>query len=342
MNLGIDLGTSRTVICSREGGVLLDEATVIAVDSRSRQVIACGDEAEKMLGRTPPSIRAVRPVLKGVIAEYGLAEELLRQFLHRVCSNRMAKPCVAVSIAEKVTEVEQRSFIEAVVSAGARRVTLVPETVAAAIGAGIDVTLPCGQMIVNIGGGTTDVSVISLKGEAVTASVRTGGMAVDDAIVRYMRAKYGVMLSETAAERLKRTYGSAVPRPQPLSCSGVWRDAVTGLPRPLTISSEEIDEAIADTLGMVTDLIRRVLETTPPELAGDIMDNGLVLTGGMARLTGLPELLERTTGIRCRIAEQPEHCVAEGACRALQYSRAFSEVYDLGDFTYHLSDTITN
>lgn len=341
MDLGIDLGTSRTVICSEEGGVLLDEATAIAL-GRGDEVIACGDEAETMIGRTPPTIRAVHPVVKGVIAEYEPAELLLRRFLHRVCHDRVAKPCVAVSIAEQMTDVERRSFIEAVVSAGARRVTLVPETVAAAIGAGIDVTLPSGQMIVNFGGGTTDVSVISLKGEAASASVRTGGTAVDDAICRYLRAKYGVAVSLRAAETIKQEMGSAAPADRPIRRTFVWRDAVTGLSRRVELTGEEVAEAIAEPLSVMVDLICRVLEVTPPELAGDIMQNGPVLTGGMARLRGLPQLLERTTGLHCRIADDPDHCVAIGACRALRYAGAFSEVYDLGDFSYHLSENVTN
>lgn len=216
MNLGIDLGTSRVVICSpgdhAENGIVLDEPAVIAVDQRDGHLVACGEEAEKMLGRTPASIRAVRPLQNGVIAEYELAEMMLRHFLHRVCSNRVTKPCVAVSIAEKVTEVEQRSFIEAVVSAGARRVTLVPETVAAAIGAGLDVSRPRGQMLVNVGGGTTDAAVLSLRGTAVSASLRVAGTAMDEAIVRYVRAQYGLLIGEPMAERVKIAIGGVQRR----------------------------------------------------------------------------------------------------------------------------------
>ena len=195
MNLGIDLGTSRIVICDPARGVVLDEPSVIAVAEKDGHVIAFGSEAEEMLGRNPDSIRVVRPVQLGVIAEYEQAEQLLRCCLARVCSARITKPCVAVSVAEKITEVERRSFIEAVVSAGARRVTLVPETVAAAIGAAVDVSQPIGQMIVNIGGGTSDASVLSLKGEAVSSTIRVGGRTMDEAIVRYMRAQYGLIIS---------------------------------------------------------------------------------------------------------------------------------------------------
>jgi len=342
MNLGVDLGTSRIVIYEPVSGRMLDEPAVIAVSRKDGHVIACGAEAEAMLGRTPDSIVAARPVQKGVIADYDLAEKLLRYFLGKVCSNRIAKPCVAVSIAEQVTEVEQRSFIEAVVSAGARRVTLVPETVAAAIGAGMDVSLPLGQMIVNIGGGTIDASVLSLKGEAVSASVRGAGTAVDDAILRYVRAKYGLVISESMAERIKIAIGGALPREPVATFTAKGRDAFSGLPRTVTLDSGEVCEMIAEPLGQIVDMIQQVLEITPPELAGDIMENGIWLTGGMALLYGLPQRIQLATGIPCHVAENPAQCVAIGAGKALQFASSFSAVYDLGNFSYRLSDTVTN
>ncbi len=342
MNLGVDLGTSRIVIYRPGVGVVLDEPSVIAVDSDNGRVIACGDEAQAMLGRTPPSIRAESPVQKGVIAEYELAEKLLRHCLHKVCSNRIAKPCVAVSIAEQVTEVERRSFIEAVVSAGARRVTLVPETVAAAIGAGMDVSLPRGQMIVNAGGGTVDASVLSLKGEAVSASIRVAGVAMDEAIVRYLRTQHGLLISPATAERIKMTIGCALPLASVRTTDAKGRDALTGLPRVQRIDSDEICEAIREPLQATTDMVKQVLETTPPELAGDIMENGMWLTGGLAQLAQLPLLLQQVTGIPCHVAEDPARCVAVGTGKALQYASSFSAVYDLGSFSYRLSDTVTN
>ncbi len=342
MNLGVDLGTSRIVIYEPVSGRMLDEPAVIAVSRADGHVIACGAEAEAMLGRTPDSIVAARPVQKGVIADYDLAEKLLRHFLGKVCSNRIAKPCVAVSIAEQVTEVEQRSFIEAVVSAGARRVTLVPETVAAAIGAGMDVSLPLGQMIVNIGGGTIDASVLSLKGEAVSASVRGAGTAVDEAIQRYVRAKYGLVISESMAERIKIAIGGALPREPVETFTAKGRDAFSGLPRVVTLDSGEVCEMVAEPLGQIVDMIQQVLEITPPELAGDIMENGIWLTGGMALLYGLPQRIQLATGIPCHVAENPAQCVAIGAGKALQFASAFSAVYDLGNFSYRLSDTVTN
>lgn len=342
MNLGIDLGTSRIVIYDPARGVVLDEPSVIAVAQSDGHVIAFGAEAETMLGRNPDTIRVVRPVQNGVIAEYELAEQLLRCCLARVCSARITKPCVAVSVAEKVTEVEQRSFIEAVVSAGARRVTLVPETVAAAIGAGMDVSLPLGQMIVNAGGGTVDASVLSLKGEAVSSTIRVAGQAMDDAIVRYIRAQYGLVISEQTAERLKIAVGCALPVEPTLTAEAKGRDSMTGLPRIVAVTSDEMCEAIREPLQALLDLIQQVLEVTPPELAGDIITEGIWLTGGLAQLRQLPLLIEHATGIACRVAENAHQCVAVGAGKALQYASSFSAVYDLGSFSYRLSDNVTN
>ena len=342
MNLGIDLGTSRIVICDLARGVVLDEPSVIAVAESDGHVIAFGTEAESMLGRNPDTIRVVRPGRMGVIAEYELAEQLLRLCLARVCSARITKPCVAVSVAEKITEVERRSFIEAVVSAGARKVTLVPETVAAAIGAGMDVSRPLGQMIVNVGGGTADASVLTLKGEAVSSSIRVAGQAMDDAIVRYMRAQYGLIISEQTAERLKIAIGCALPIEPALTAVAKGRDAMTGLPRAVTVTSDEMCVAMAEPLQEVMDLIQQVLEITPPELAGDIVTEGIWLTGGLAQLRQLPQLIERTTGIVCHVAEDPSRCVAVGAGLALKYASSFSAVYDLGSFSYRLSDNVTN
>lgn len=342
MNLGIDLGTSRIVICDPIRGVVLDEPAVIAVAEKDGHVIAFGTEAEEMLGRNPDSIRVVRPVQKGVIAEYEQAEQLLRCCLSRVCSARITKPCVAVSVAEQITDVEQRSFIEAVVSAGARRVTLVPETVAAAIGAGLDVSQPVGQMVVNVGGGSADASVLSLRGEAVTSTIRVGGQTMDDAIVRYVRARYGLIISEQAAERLKLAAGCALPVEPMLTALAKGRDSMTGLPRSVTVNSDELCKAIREPLQHILELIQQVLEVTPPELAGDIMTEGICLTGGLAKLRELPLLIERVTGIPCHVAENAHQCVAIGAAKALQYASSFSAVYDLGNFAYRLSDNVTN
>ncbi len=342
MNLGIDLGTSRVVIYEPGRGVVLDEPAVIAVTADTGRLIACGDEAVDMVGRTPDSIRAVYPVQKGVIAEYALAEQMLSYFLRRVCSNRIAKPCVAVSIAEKITEVERRSFIEAVISAGARRVTLVPQTVASAIGIGLDVSLPCGQMVVNIGGGTTDVSVLSLKGLAVSDSVRIAGDAMDEAIVQHCRSRYGLHISRRMAEQLKISIGGALPREKTVTALAKGRDALTGLPRVQEVTSDEIVEATAASLEEMAVLVEQVLERTPPELAGDILQHGVYLVGGMAQLHGLAAYFKHRTGLFCMVADEPAQCAAIGAGLALQYASSFSEVYDLSSFSYRLSGNVTN
>ena len=342
MNLGIDLGTSRVAIYEPGRGVLLDEPAVIAVSADSGKLIAVGYEAQEMLGRTPDSIIAVRPVQKGVIAEYALAEQLLSYLLHKVCSNRIAKPCVAVSIAEKITEVERRSFIEAVYAAGARKVTLVPQTVAAAIGAGLDISLTRGQMIINFGGGTTDVSVLSLKGLAVSDSARIAGDAVDEAVARFVRTRYGLLISDRMAEEIKMTIGGALPRAEVATMTAKGRDILTGLPRAQTISSDEIIEAMAPTIAEAVSIIQQVLEVTPPELAGDIIEYGMCLTGGMAQLRDLPAYLQKITGLPCYVPEEPALCAAIGAGMALQYTASFSEVYDLSGFSYRLSGNVTN
>lgn len=342
MNLGIDLGTSRIVICDPSRGVVLDEPSVVAVSQKDGHMIAFGREAEEMLGRNPDTIRVVRPVQNGVIAEYELTEQLLRRCLAKVCSARIIKPCVAVSVAEKVTEVERRSFIEAVISAGARRVTLVPEAVAAAIGAGMDVSRPLGQMVLNAGGGTVDVSVLSLKGEAVSASIRVAGQAMDEAIVRYVRAQYGLIISEHTAERLKIDIGCALPIDPVLTVEAKGRDSISGLPRGVVVSSDEICEAIREPLQELLELIQQVLEVTPPELAADIITEGIWLTGGLAELRQLPLLIEHATGITCHVAQKAHQCVAIGAGKALKYASSFSAVYDLGSFSYRLSDNVTN
>ena len=329
-DIAIEFGETAVRMATREKGLAFAAPSWGA--ARKGTLIAIGDEARQMLGRTPPSIVAVQPVRKGVIAEYDMAEKMLRHFIRKVYANRITKPCAAVSVTERMTEVERRSFIEAVISAGARRVTLVPETVAAAIGSGLDVSLPCGQMVVNIGGGTTDVSVLTLRGEAVSVSVRTAGDAVDDAIVRSVRARYGLLISPAMAEQVKIAIGSAV---EPDA-------ALTGLPAARAVSAAEVYEAIEESLTVILDAVRRALEITPPELIGDVLVNGIYLTGGMAQMQGLAERIRRETGIDCRPAEDSSHCVAIGAGTALQYAASFSEVYDLSGFQYHLSDTVTD
>lgn len=340
MDLGIDLGTSQVIIYVSGHGVVLREPSVIAVDREDGHMIACGREAYDMLGRTPDSILAVRPLSKGVISEYDYAEQMLRVFVRRVCAYKILKPRAAVSLPASVTEVEQRSVVEAVTAAGVRRVVLMEEAVAAAIGAGLDISVPRGSMVVDIGGGSTDVAVMSLKGMSTSVSTRVGGDDLDEAIVRYMHNRYGHVVGVLTAEQAKKTIGCAIP-PQgedpAMEIKG--RDALSGLPRLQRVTASEIAEVLAEPLEPILATVQQVLETTPPELVGDVMADGITLTGGGVLLRGLPDLITRRTGVACRVAEDPEACVAVGTGKALKYVGVLSSgVYDIGQFTYALSD----
>ncbi len=343
MDLGIDLGTSQVVIYASGKGIVLKEPSVIAVDSKSGRLIACGQEAYEMLGRTPDSILAVRPLEKGVIAEYDYAERMIRHFVRRVCAYKVLKPRAAVSVPASVTEVEQRSVVEAISAAGVRRVVLIEEAVAAAIGAGLDIGAARGSMAVNIGGGTTDVAVLSLKGISTSSSLRVGGDNMDAAIVRHLRTVHNLVIGSLTAEQIKKNIGGALPREDNPSMLAKGRDALTGLPVERMITAREIYEAIAEPLAEMFSGIQAVLEETPPELVGDVLEHGIVLTGGGAQLFGMAAYIERNTGVACRVAENPDECVAIGTGRALKYAGMLtSGVYDIDKFSYHLSDTLTN
>ena len=343
MDLGIDLGTSQVVIYASGKGVVLKEPAVIAVDSRDGHIVACGQDAYDMLGRTPDSITAVRPLAKGVIADYDYAERMLRYFVRKVCAYKILKPRAAVSVPASVTEVEQRSVVEAVSAAGVRRVVLIEEAVAAAIGAGLDVSAARGSMAVNIGGGTTDVAVLSLKGISTSSSLRVGGDDMDAAIVRYLRTKYNLIIGTRMAESIKKSIGSAMPPETASVIEAKGRDALTGLPAVRPVDALEIGEALSEPLMEMLSGVQRVLETTPPELAGDVMEHGMVLTGGGAKLVGLAQFIQTNTGVSCRVAEQPDECVAVGTGKALKFAKLLSAgVYDVDQFSYHLSETLTN
>ena len=343
MDLGIDLGTSQVVIYASGKGVVLKEPAVIAVDSRDGHIVACGQEAYDMLGRTPDSITAVRPLAKGVIADYDYAERMLRYFVRKVCAYKILKPRAAVSVPASVTEVEQRSVVEAVSAAGVRRVVLIEEAVAAAIGAGLDVSAARGSMAVNIGGGTTDVAVLSLKGISTSSSLRVGGDDMDAAIVRYLRTKYNLIIGARMAESIKKAIGAAIPPEDNPTMQAKGRDALTGLPAVRPVTAWEIGEALSEPLMEMLSGVQRVLETTPPELAGDVMEHGMVLTGGGAKLAGLARFIQTNTGVSCRVAEQPDECVAVGTGKALKFAKLLSAgVYDVDQFSYHLSETLTN
>ncbi len=342
-DFGIDFGTARVVIYAAGKGVVLDEPAVIAVDTASGKMFACGEEAYAMLGRAPASITVIRPLAKGVIADFDYACMMLRYFVQKVCAYKVIKPRVAVSVPASVTAVEQRSFLEAVYAAGARQVMLIEESMAAAVGAGLDVEAPRGSMVVEIGAGTTDVAVMSLKGLASSCSERVGGDAFDEAIVRYVRQNHQLIIGERTAADLKTAIGKAIKEEKDLTAEAKGRDAVSGLPRTQTVTSAEILEAVHDPLHEIVETIQRVLENTPPELAADIYDNGIMLTGGMAQIRGMPALISRVTGIRCFVAHEPTYCVARGAATALNYLHLLhSGVYDIGKFLYQSSETLTN
>lgn len=342
-DFGIDFGTSRVVIYAAGKGVVLDEPAVIAIDNQSGKMFACGEEAYEMLGRAPASISVIRPLAKGVIADFDYACMMLRYFMQKVCAYKVVKPRVAVSVPALVTAVEQRSFLEAVYAAGARQVMLIEESMAAAVGAGLNVEAPSGSMVVEIGAGTTDVAVTSLKGLASSCSERVGGDAFDEAIVRYIRQKHRLIIGERTAAELKIAIGKALEDEADLTAQARGRDAVSGLPRICEITSAEILEAVHDPLYEIVETIQRVLENTPPELSADIYDNGIMLSGGMAQMRGMTELVSRVTGIRCFVADEPMHCVARGAATALNYLHLLhSGVYDIGKFLYQSSETLTN
>lgn len=339
MELGIDLGTSQVVITAAGRGILLREPAVLAVDEASGRLIACGREAYAMQGRAPASIQVIRPMAKGVISDYDIAERMLKYMVGKICAYKVLKPRAAVSVPAAVTEVEQRSVVEAVTAANVRRVILMEEAVAAAIGAGLDVAAARGCMAADLGAGTVDVAVMTLRGVASSISAKVGGDDMDDAIIRYMRNKYNHVIGILTAEQVKKTIGCALPGGVGNTMDVPGRDAVTGLPSVCRVTSEDIHEAIAEPLGEIVGVIQQVLENTPPELAGDVMTGGIVLTGGLSQMSGMADLIAKRTGVACRVAENPEDCVAKGLGKAMKYADVMrSGVYDISQFSYWLAD----
>lgn len=340
MNLGIDLGTSQVTIYVSGQGIVLREPSVIAVDSRTGKMIACGGKAYEMLGKTPDSIRAIRPLTKGVISEYDYAEKMLKTFVRRVCKYKVMKPKAAVSIPSTVTEVEQRSVVEALLNAGTRNVVIIEEPVAAAIGAGLDISKPYGSMIVDIGAGTTDAAVLSLRGIANSLSIRVGGNDMDEAIIRYMHNRYYLVIGPIMAEKIKNTIGRAITLEGNPVMKVKGRDVVSGLPRIQEVCAEEIQEAMSDPVMEIMKAIQHVLESTAPELVGDVFAGGICLTGGCAQMHGMREAVSAYTGVECLLADNPTDCVAIGTGKALSYVGVLSSgVYDVSQFNYPLSDS---
>ena len=325
-DIGIDLGTASILVYIRGRGVVLKEPSVVAFDRDTNKIKAIGEEARLMLGRTPGNIVAVRPLRQGVISDYTVTEKMMKYFIQKAIGRRsLRKPKIAVCVPSGVTEVEKKAVEDATYQAGAREVVIIEEPIAAAIGAGIDISKPCGNMIVDIGGGTTDIAVISWGGTVVSASVKIAGDDFDEAIVRFMRKKHNLLIGERTAEDIKIKIGSAYKRPEPDYLEVRGRNLVTGLPRTVKVSSEDTEEALKDTTSQIVEAIHSVLEKTPPELAADIADRGIVLTGGGSLLRGLEDLICSKTGITTMTAEEPMTAVAIGTGKYVEFSAGYRE-----------------
>lgn len=320
VDIGIDLGTASVLVYVKGKGVVLKEPSVVAFDRDTNVIKAIGEEARLMLGRTPGNIVAVRPLRQGVISDYTVTEKMIKYFVQKAMGRRMfKKPRISICVPSGVTEVEKKAVEEATFAAGAREVHLIEEPVAAAIGAGIDIAKPCGNMIVDVGGGTSDIAVISLGGAVVNTSIKVAGDDFDEAIVRYMRKKHNLLIGERTAEDIKIKIGTCYPLAQPETMDVRGRNLVTGLPKTIQVSSEETEEALREATLQIVEAIHSVLEKTPPELAADVADRGIVLTGGGALLRGLEELIEDRTGINTMTAEDPMTCVAIGTGKYVEF-----------------------
>lgn len=324
--LGIDLGTANTLVFLPGKGIILNEPSVVAVSEGDNQILAVGLEAKEMIGKTPDSIIAYRPMRDGVIADYRVTEAMLRYFIHKALGKwNMIAPEVMISVPAGVTSTERRAVIEAAIRAGAKNAYVVKEPILAAIGAGISIQDPCGNMIVDIGGGTTDVAVISLGGIVVCSSVKCAGTRIDGAIIDYVKKNYNLAIGEKTAEEIKIKIGSAVTVEEELSVTIKGRDYITGLPRPIELKTNEIVKAISKELRDMIKAIKDVLQETPPELASDIIDQGITMTGGSSLLRNLDELVFRRTGVKARVADDALYCVAKGTGIALDHLNAYKK-----------------
>lgn len=312
-NIGIDLGTANTLVYVQDKGIVLREPSVVAINNQTREVVAVGDDAKRMLGRTPMNVTALRPMKDGVIADFEITEAMLRYFIQKVNHTmRFVPPRVVVAVPSGITEVERRAVRESAIHAGARDVRLLQEPVAAAIGVGLPIEEPTANMIVDIGGGTTEVAIISLSGVVYTKSIRVGGDELDAAIIGYMKRAYNLMIGERTAEEIKVRVGSAAALDEELTLEVKGRDSVAGLPKTLHISSQEIREALADTIASIVDLVRNALERCPPELSADLVDRGFVLAGGGGLIRNIDRMLSDATGLPVIVAEDALSAVANG------------------------------
>ena len=318
--IGIDLGTASVLVYIKGKGIVLREPSVVAIDNNTDRVLAVGNEARKMLGRTPGNIIAIRPLKDGVISDYDVTERMLRYFINKTCGKRrLFKPKIIICVPSGVTEVEKRAVLDATMEAGGGKTFLIEEPIAAAIGAGLDITKPDGNMVIDIGGGTSDIAVISLGGIVVSTSIKVAGDKFDEAIIKYMRKKHNLLIGERTAEELKINVGTAYPRTKAIKMDCRGRDLITGLPKNISISSEEMLEALQEVVNSVADAVHSVLEKTPPELASDISSRGIVMTGGGSLLHGLNKLIEKRTGIPTYIADDAVSCVAKGTGMSLEH-----------------------
>ncbi len=338
-DVGIDLGTSSVLVYVSNKGIVLREPSVVAVEKITGRIMAIGEEARRMLGRTPGNIIAIRPLRDGVISNFDITQRLLQHFLKKVVGTRILfKPKVVVCVPSGVTQVEKRSVIDATESAGARYAYLIDEPIAAAIGAGIDISQPRGNMVLDIGGGTTDVAVISLRDAVLSESIKIAGDKFNDSIVRYMRKKHNLLIGERTAEEMKIRIGSAYPRKEQLIIDVRGRNLISGLPQAIVVGSNEMIDALEEPLQSILESVRSIFEKTPPELASDIAENGICLTGGGALLYGMDKFIAEHTKVPCYVAEDPISCVAIGTGKVLEnledFSIGTSAVYDYrrGDF----------
>ncbi|HEY7874984.1 MAG TPA: rod shape-determining protein [Actinomycetota bacterium] len=326
-DMAVDLGTANTLVYVRGRGIVLNEPSVVAINTKSGAILAVGAEAKRMIGRTPAHIVAIRPLKDGVIADFDVTEKMLRYFIQKVHRRSfLAKPRVVVCVPSGITGVEQRAVEEATISAGARSAFIIEEPMAAAIGAGLPVHEPTGNMVVDIGGGTTEVAVVSLGGIVTSQSIRIGGDELDESIINYIKKEYSLMLGERTAEEIKMAIASAFPMPEEPTAEIRGRDLVTGLPKTIVVAAEEIRRAIEEPVNAIVDAVKNTLDKTPPELASDIMDKGIVLAGGGSLLKGLDERLKHETGMAIHIAEDPLFAVAIGSGKCLEEFEALKRV----------------
>ena len=318
-DIGIDLGTANMLVSLKGKGIIINEPSVVAIDKRTGNIVATGAEAKEMLGRTPETIRAVRPLKDGVIADFTATQLMLKNVIAKVSKRyNVGRPRIVVGVPSGITEVEERAVEESVMQAGAKEVSLIEEPMAAAIGANLDVSEPSGSIIVDIGGGTTEVAVISLGGVVVSYSLRTAGDELDDDIVSYIKKEMNLAIGETTAEEIKKQIGCALPLMTEMSMEIRGRDLTTGLPKNITINSSQIQEAVSESVNEIIEIVKTTLEKTPPELASDIMEKGIVLAGGGALIKNLDKLLSQKTGMPVFVAEEPLNCVVKGTEKTLE------------------------